>query len=409
MNFEQIMLRVGVDAAAVTSGLQRTGAFVKGWATGLVHDLQHHTLGRFLGLAAVERGLETIKEKVLAIKRASTQSGFSTNFVQSAFKLLGAEGEEGEQLIKPLANLSALAGEKGMKGNELLKQMYDNWHKLNTQEERNAYLKSLGIKNWQVFIPIMEQTRKQFEAMEQGDFFTKLTPSTISNASELWGSIKAGSSGLLATIANVANAVTYPIRAFSRLAGYAIGSPNALSGADSKEAWRYTLHGDTAEKVAAMELANWKKQVGKDNLSNEEKLTQEYEKQKTLDHLNERIGDRTKLTVGALADRARAIMGDKMPRGLNSVYSITPAMASALQIQKLEDQAQVAAAYGNEGRAQELQSRADQLRASNTTLKSDDRRPAKEILEHKEHTKIALDIMNNTLDRVEKKLPPAAP
>src|SRR5690242_449407 len=110
MDFEQILIRLGLDAKALTAGLTRTTSFVKGWATGLVSDLQHHVIGRFAGLYIFEKMFEGIKEKALFVQRTAKETGLNTNMVQGLVNELGYAGEGFEGMNKPLGKFNELIG-----------------------------------------------------------------------------------------------------------------------------------------------------------------------------------------------------------------------------------------------------------------------------------------------------------
>ena len=81
MNFEQILIRLGVDGTAVKTGLGRVSAYAKAWGVGLVNDLKG-TFGRVFAVGAAIEGLSRIREKMLEISAISRETGADTNFVQ---------------------------------------------------------------------------------------------------------------------------------------------------------------------------------------------------------------------------------------------------------------------------------------------------------------------------------------
>src|SRR5258706_7104394 len=114
MNVEEILIRLGVDARAVTSGLQRVGAGIRGWAASLTEDLKGHFGRMFAAGYAIVKGeqfLETIKERIIAIKRAQEELGASSNLVQGLFLEAEKHGLNYESTVKPLMKFSAMLGE----------------------------------------------------------------------------------------------------------------------------------------------------------------------------------------------------------------------------------------------------------------------------------------------------------
>lgn len=375
MNVEEILMRVGVDAQGVVSGMSRVTSLVKAQATLLVEDLKGMA-GRWIGVFGAERAFESIKERVLSIKRAAEQTGLSTNMVQGIFNKIGEEGEDYEKVIKPLTQLTGLT--KNSK--QFLGDLADAYVKLNTQEERNAMLMNAGIKNWQALIPILKDGRDGIEELDKGNFFTKLSPKTINTFSEFWKGFKIEGMVALNTIGNALGTIFSIIPRTARAAGV-----NTGGAPRTKEVEQYIKTGEWPEdaRKKSMEAEN---KIGEDGFSLADKRAQiEAEITKQIEeraHLQQSINDRDKFGLDELAERARKLTGlDKMPRGLNSVYTITPAMASALQVQTLEDQAKIAQAYGNGSQADRLQSTADRLRASNPALKSTERYPIQKTQE----------------------------
>lgn len=402
MDFDHIMIRLGVDGSAVAAGLRGISGLVSGWAAGIGHHLKG-ALGGLLGITAIERGLHSIWERIITIKRAASESGFSTNFIQSAFLKLGQEGESYEKIVKPLAQLTAIAGEKGKTATQFLGDIAEKYKALNTQEERNAYLKTLGIKNWQTLIPLLEHGREGIAKMDEGNFFTKISPETIKASSD----IKKGSMSAWAIIqATLANlwAATSKLTLVGLLGSLGGGglTNSLLSKFGTNKAKR------EGEPNTQINRSDWEKMADDQGVTNAEKLLELKDKElkvrEEIARLNDKIGDRDKLTVGQLADRARKIMGDTMPRGLNAVYSITPAMMSALSIQNLEDQAQKAQAFGNGSLADRLQAQADSMREGNPALKSGERWPVKEVTQNIEHIQQDLAVITTKLNRIP--LPP---
>src|SRR5579872_2701197 len=120
-SFEQILIRMGVDAQAVVAGLNKVSSYAKGWATGFAHDMKT-TMGRmfvgYFGVQGLEAGasktmewLEETNRKILAIKNDSRNLGVSTNFVQGIMLEATKSGYAFEQIEKPLGHLNELLGQ----------------------------------------------------------------------------------------------------------------------------------------------------------------------------------------------------------------------------------------------------------------------------------------------------------
>jgi hypothetical protein len=181
---EQILMRIGVDAKAVQTGLDRAGALIKGWATSVSHHLKG-AIGGFFAVAAAERFFDRLKERVLEIKNLSAETGFSTDFIQGAQQRLSEMGKDPNTLARPLIALSAEAGMRGMTGIQLLKNLATSYEKLNTQEEKNAFIKSQQIKGWQELLPLIEGGEKAVDRLGESSFFTKMSSTSINNFSDI--------------------------------------------------------------------------------------------------------------------------------------------------------------------------------------------------------------------------------
>lgn len=357
---EEILLRLGVDARSLVSGCQRTGAFVRGWGRSLVEEMRGH-FGRLLGAGALlfgaERAFENVKEKLFALRRASRETGFSTNFLQSAFRKLGEEGESFDKLLKPLSNLSAVAGERGMSGAQYLDFLWKSWHKLNTEEERNAFLKAQGIKNWQIFIPILEQTRAEFDKMERGNFLTKYTPATIEEATNYMAGIKNLQNAVPVPLANIAGQLMQLIRKHPYLSGLLSAQTTTATG---------LILG-----------------AGKTETSDPASKTREaVEAQAKLNELKERdleltnqINDAGKSTLEQMANATRRRLGLHEPVN----YGISDRMRTALKIDTLEKKARIAFEQGDDAAFGSLRSEAAQLRAAQPWLMAKDRNPMQKV------------------------------
>lgn len=415
MNFEEILIRMGIDAKAVTSGLQRVGSFVKGWATGLAHDLQHHIIGQFAGLYVFEKMFEMfekIGEKAMFLRRLSKETGLGTNFLQGTANELGFVGESFEKLEKPLGKLNALIGQAKLGVIEARQKLIDwgivakgesfgslnmskaiasiseQFEKLGSHEEKAALLFQIFGKGYQSMFPIFELGSKKIQEMNNGNFFTKLSPMTIETFAQTMRSGKSAFNVASSVGGNIAGGILAlnPVILLSRLKELAqlqLEAKKVASAGQIEEFFQTgRIEGMSREKELAHETT--------DEFIDRLKVSQELNEQQRL---NNQLLDRGKSTVDSLANRAREIIGDKRPRGLNALHAISPAMASALRIQTLEDQEQIANALGRFDVAGKLQSQADSLRKNNLSLRSTERDPMEMIREK-------LDIITQGLERI---------
>lgn len=412
MDFEQILIRLGVDSRAVTSGLQRVTSFFKGWAAGLVHDLQHDVLGRFAGLYVFEKGIEMFDkfiEKSMFLRRLSKETGVGTNFLQGVANELRAEGEDFEKIEKPLGKLNVLFGQAKLgiaearaklvdwgiaskqegfnqltmeKGLIRLKEQFD---KLSSHEEKAALLQAVFGKGYQALFPLFELSISRFKQLNDANPFTKLTEHAVETFAQLHRTSKFAGQAALATVGNLADLSLTPI--INGFSGIIRGIDFVRNNLGLRPGG--TAPGGGIVDIKAMEhghdLAHATTEEYIEQLKIQEQLN-------TAHHLQNQLLDRSKLTVGQLADRARDILGDKRPRGLKGLHHLTPAMLSALRIQSLEDQAEVAQASGNAGAADMFQSKADELRRTNMALRSTERDPT-ELMRQK------LEILTKTLEK----------
>lgn len=406
MDFEQILIRLGLDAKALTSGLTRTTSWVKGWATGLMSDLQHHVLGRFAGLYVFERVFEGIKEKALFVQRTAKETGLSTNMIQGMANELGYVGESFEGVSKPLGKFNVLLGQAKSGSMEARSKLVEwgiatrneNWGALNlakgldsvskqfdalgNHEQKAALLFSVFGKGYQQMFPIFELGRKRVAELDKGNFFTKLSPQSLETFQTLFKTGKMGGSMALSFAGNLADLSLTPL----------INGLSAVQkGAEFVAAGFGSIH-----KGAQMKdmLDNADKLKEKEHETNEEfvdrlKLQEEINNARKLEN---EIEDRGKLTVHQLAARGRAILGDRSPRGLERIQAITPAMANAMQVENMELAGEEANARGQFANATGLRSRADQLRGTNFALKSTERDPTLDVRNR-------LEAIHDTLER----------
>jgi hypothetical protein len=427
MDFEQILIRLGVDAKAAMMGMTSFKSWAKGWATDFASTLKHHlggTLGAGAALFGLERLFDSFKERALMVSRLSRETGLSTNAVQGIQSALKASGESAEEAAKPLGKFVALVGQAKMGMTDAREKLVtwglatkaENWNTLNTakalqrlgeqfdklgdHESRAALLQQIFGKSWQQMTPLLEQGAAAMEKLDKGNFFTKLTPGAIGGFSEGWSGLRRIGQGLYSGLGNII--------------GTAIGIPARLSEEIGRSTVEKQLHGNTViEKTKdALSTARYiwfgiNKESDKHNESLEKqgKLLSENLKIQQLQNeaanLQNQIGDRHRFTVGQLADRARELMGNKQALGLAGVYTVTGPMAQAVRIQTLESRAEQAAAYGQTGTSERLYSTADKLRLQSGFLKSTEQDPTKILRDHLDIVKKQLDLMKGNGGAVE--------
>jgi len=393
-NVEEILIRVGADGKALMSGLQRIGAGVKSWASNIIEDFTKHTVGRLVGLAMLERQFSALKDRILEIARAKRELGTGASFIQGVFGEASAQGVEAGSMIAPLKKLNELLGKakfgdpqalstftqwgiitqanelKGKKLTDALGDLAAAYAGISDPAARAAFAQDFFGKQADKLIPILEGGREKVEELSRFSFF-KLSEETIGFWTQFWAAMKTIAVGAGAVILNVvtdiARGLFFVAAAIDAAMAVVLGQGRFM---DVLERNVDAVNGKLQQQLEIKQQAN---------ALDQQNLEFQYSKSKILREQNQllaQMADREKLTVGELADRARKIMGlDKMPRGLESVRMLTPAMAGALRIQNLEDQVKVATAHGQSGLAHRLQTEADRLRSINPALRSSERDP----------------------------------
>ena len=396
---EEFIIRIGANARAMYSELQRAGSYAKAWGLSVAESLKSSVGRVFTGafvLMVGQRILDGIKNKILAINRAQNElPGASTNFIQGLFNWTEKMGLSYENLSKPLLafkrNLdSAIADPQGKQMQNLIRYGIAtsaadlHSQKLSTTVGRlsDAYLK-YG-KNLQMvsdvagraakseaFLQILELGGKNIGAMEGGNFFTKLTPSAISQFSGLYAGAKTTGQVTAALIGNLAG-LTMQIGAFiprmaAQDAGHISAGDTSVSVWQSiKDAWN-GIDASQAKSNAALAASI---EMEKEKVSI---LTQQAKLLEQQRELQNTLTDRGKVGMDQMASEAAKLTGYKSPL----TYRLTPLMRDSLRIKKLEDKATLAwenkevrspheSAYWQE---------AQSLRAGNTYLKAGDQNP----------------------------------
>lgn len=391
---EQILLRMGVDARAVQTGLEKTGVLIRGWGTSMAHHLKG-ALGGFFAFAAVEQFFDRMKERILEIKSLSRETGFSTNFIQGAQLRVASEGKDPNGLTGPLTAVSAEAGKRGMTGLQLLGNLAEGYEKLNTQEERNAFLKSQQIKGWQELIPLMEGGRKAVQAMDADSPF-KITSENISAWGQTWAAIKTTFLGGGALFANMSGFMwrqainagvlisTLPTLRKGGLA-YQLEVNRQIDKFAQKSA-------DTAELQA---LADQDKvSLGQKTL---EILEQEKQLRNEIKNTQDEINDRGKDTLDQLADTTRRLLGRKEIR-----HTVTARGIEALKIKDLEARAEREWEAGNDDAFRQDMTIARQIRLSAGWASAKDRDPTLKLTQHVEEMNNKMELLRHPAEMAER-------
>lgn len=409
MDFEQILIRLGLDAKAVTAGLTRVTSFVKGWATGLVHDLQHHVIGRLAGLVIFERLFEGFKEKALFVQRTAKETGLSTNMIQGMVNELGFVGEGFEGISKPLGKFNELIGKAKLGSIEARTKLMDlgivtkaeeidslnltkalaaakiQFDKIGDASIRAARMEEMFGKSWERLMPVLELSKDRFDELDKSNFFTKLRPATLDAFQSITGNVKRGQGSIGTFLANILGAVS-PVALASRLMEFKTLSSATISWFEKQ---KYLLLGIKSAEIEQLHAAQ-------ENLGTAQETTEAYLQQTKLKReqldLENRIADRSKFTIDQLAEKGFRLKGRRFPEALRNIHAITPAIANAMNIKTLETAAKDATAMGDLQRASELQSRADLLATRNFALKSIDREPMKDVYDK-------LDDIHFTMER----------
>lgn len=418
MNFNQILIRLGVDATAVTTGLGRIGASVKGWFAGLQHDLASH-FGRMIvstmGIVGAERMFEKISEKILAVRHASEQLGASTNFVQGLMSAATKAGLDYEKINRPLVAFSTLIGEAKDGSAAAREKLIDlgiatkdtEWRTLNfstalqrlqvrykelNAEQRNSLLASVGMGGRNAFAANAMLGGGSVADFEKGNFFTKISESTITDWTMISQTMRASGGKMVATLANAAMLVERysPVAFMARLAGAQAGG-----GTSSLENLKMVATGNfkDAEEAHKLELESIDAQKTKsDILAAQNNLL---EKQKEL---TANIADRGKSSLADLAEQARRLTGARRPQQ----YAVTERMRAALKIQTLEEQANIEWMRGNDAGMAALNAEALNLRQANPWLKLADQDPQAKTVAELQSVNLKLEPVQRMAEMVNK-------
>ncbi|MDE2099887.1 MAG: hypothetical protein KGL39_21720 [Patescibacteria group bacterium] len=389
MALEQILIRMGLDAKAVVSGLNKVSSLSKGWATGFVQDMRT-TMGRmfigYFGIQGLEMGarkavniMEEANRRALAIRNDARNLGVSTNFIQGIMMEANKAGYAYEQIEKPLSHLNDLLQDARIGSIDARTKLLQfgiatkdvKWDSLNLgdvlsnlaeqqKKSGNAAASSyrdaqLMGKGWQSLIPILQQGGDAIKKLNDDAWF-KVSPDVIAKQTAIYGYGKTGSQGLGAIMAGLS---THFLSGAYRLFEMIKLNKAAFSDSEWKKNNPLMLKGEEINKQQELNDA-----VAYNNelLYKQVELNNQILK-KTLerDKAEARIQDRYKPTLEQMADRTRKLLGLPTPEELN--FTISPQDLQALRIDTLRRQAGVAYERGQGGVAKGLISESDQAAA----------------------------------------------
>lgn len=398
MNYDQILIKLGVDGTAVKTGLSRVSSFVKGWTTGLMHELRHGIGRIFLASYAFDsfkESLNELKNEFLEIKRLSDETGESTNFIQSLLVEAKRSGVGIESLTAPLIHFNHIIGDAKRGIPEAVQKLHDlgvissesevrtldyskavhnlavSFDKLGNSAKQDALLQDAFGRSGSRLAPVFRQGSAAVDKMNNGNFFTKISPGSIENVNDIWSGIVELGQYTKAMAANAIGLVWHKAQQT------AIAGESMIKGA-------FTFKNPVDIYV---KWDNWnekRKKAAEQNseadLQSIEAASKQAEIESTLVDLKERqaelsseVAEKNKQSVAEMSDEARKILGIKSPLEMN--HTVTPRMRTALRISNLEDQSKLEWLRGNDDRSDKLQSEAQQIRAANPWLKRFDQNP----------------------------------
>lgn len=425
MNFEQIIIRLGVDGTAVKAGLGKVSSLVKAWGTSISHGLKEYmgsTMKGFLGAEVVEKAVEylgEVKEKILEISRISEETGASTNFIQGLELDARKAGKTFQGMDMAIVRFNKLIGDAKFGSAEAIKKLYDlgiitksseartltfaggmknlaiSFDKLTDKQKQSALLFEAFGKGFAAMSPVFEQGAKHIDDLSKGNFFTKMSSGAIKDFQTLWSSLKTASTATMASVVNTLDLPFAWIRTLSK--GVGVLSNGVLPGT---KRWKEDMESLNKQQEEVNEKNEIAAMAEKDQISVEEERSKILELQNTLlerqKELSSEINDRNKESVSEMAQRARRLTGIKGP--LEMLHTVTPRMRTALRIESLEESAKVAFLQGRDEKIKRLQSEADQIRAANPWLKRSDVNP----MEKTESQLKSITIMLGPVNRLAK-------
>ena len=396
--FKRVVITPILNAVPFQAQLTKMRANLRAWAVSARHELGG--FGKMLMIGAVIKIANDAKEKILEVARVSKETGMSTNMVQGLMQQAERAGVKFEELTAGIARFNKTIGAAKMGDTNALKKLSDGgvitagtsiktmgltkaMHNLavaydhaGSASER-AYLLSQAFgKGYAAMTPIFEQGAVAVDKLGKGNFFTKISGSSITDLSAWWGGIKQVGEVVGATLTNVVGSSVHGIKLLSQTLGllskgvtpFSKDYPRAMQELAKEQEGReeeitFQKELQTAADKEGISVAEMKNKILQEQASLLEKQAD----------LTAEIADRDKESVKDMASKARKLLGLKSPEEM--FHTVTPRMRQALKIDTLEEKARIETLRGHDSNAQRLQSQADQIRKSSPWLMRKDQNP----------------------------------
>lgn len=398
MNYDQILIKLGVDATAVKTGLAKISSLVSAWGTTLAADFKSK-IGRMFvaGFAfdkvyeAAEKGWDKVKEKILELHRAQSDlPGTSLNFLQGLFNYAERAGTDYEKLSRPLLKFKEVLDAAKIDPNGQEMQMLTRYgivtndadlktQKFSTSIGRlsDAYLKSgknLKIisdltgrinNEFPIFLNLLEMGGSKIESLNKFNPFSDLSESSINLYTGLFGAQRTAAQVVAATIGNLV--ALLGTKAISLTTQNPVATGLVLDLV--KKGIELSGQAENAQDDINNKLAQ---SIEQENKIADAKIRALEATEKQAD-LQAEIVDRGKDSLEVGAQMARKLLGAKSP--MEMFHTITPRMRIERQISDLEQRSKIAWYNGNDKLMGSLQGEAEKIRAANSWLKRSDQFP----------------------------------
>lgn len=396
---EQILIRMGVDAKAVVTGLNAVTITARSWANtisqtisspfqkaqtaanGYFKNIGTSMLGSLKGfLPALAAGviLETlakISEKISDIKRVAQATGANSNFIQSLM-LKGSIDEFTMPLVKfstllgnakngmPDAILklndmgvtTAKAGAKTLTYTQAIHNLAVAYQNLKDPSQKAALLTEAFGRSGYKMAQIFNQGVGAVDKMNQNSIF-KISPSTISDFSTVKNDLKMIGNGAMAATANFLGGITKGYKTITGFVGAIAGGAKNFTEINRS---MMQVNQQEQEKFLNEGLAN---AAAEEGITVQEKKSEIINKQNELlqkqQELQSEIDDRGKSTIAEMAAHARKRLGIPEPQN----YTVSAREREALRIDTLEKKSKIAFDNGDDEKFKGLRSEADRARA----------------------------------------------
>ncbi len=291
MTTEEVIIKLGVDSKAVTSGLRNIKSSIEEWGM----DIKRMVGGFFAGMISAE-GLKSVLDFGENIKRTAEIAGTSTDFIQTlsyAMRQTGGSAETGERGIEKLNIKIGEAREKGGEAAEafkkwgiaiddasgagrntesIIRDIADRMKNAGSASERATIAFDLFGKTGQELIPILMNGAAGLDSFS--DAATKLSEIDLENLAHAKQDLNdIGNQALIAggkVISALAN--------FSRFWGILHDQPVSIGGFRSALKEYQNQENQAMAREASAALAN---QMGSTPRINQMALNIEKEREKT--------------------------------------------------------------------------------------------------------------------------------